>query len=48
MVRAFTNGAMGRRIDPSCGGPIKLFFCSSQCFAIGLTKAKVCVIVSVG
>ena len=24
MVRAFTNGAMGRRIDPSWGGPIEL------------------------
>ena len=25
MVRAFTHGAMGRRIDPSWGGPIELF-----------------------
>ena len=25
MVRAFANGAMDRRIDPSWGGPIKLF-----------------------
>ena len=25
MVRAFAHGAMGRRIDPSCGGPIELF-----------------------
>ena len=25
MVRAFAHGAMGRRIDPSLGGPIKLF-----------------------
>ena len=25
MVRAFAHGAMGRRIDPSWGGPIKLF-----------------------
>ena len=25
MVRAFANGAMGRRIDPSWGGPIELF-----------------------
>ena len=23
--RAFTHGAMGRRIDPSWGGPIELF-----------------------
>ena len=26
VVRAFPHGAMGRRIDPSWGGPIKLFF----------------------
>ena len=25
VVRAFTRGAMGRRIDPSWGGPIELF-----------------------
>ena len=25
MVRAFAYGAMGRRIDPSWGGPIELF-----------------------
>ena len=25
MVRAFAPGAMGRRIDPSWGGPIELF-----------------------
>ena len=25
MVRAFVHGAMGRRIDPSWGGPIELF-----------------------
>ena len=25
MVRAFARGAMGRRIDPSWGGPIELF-----------------------
>ena len=25
MVRAFAHGAMGRGIDPSWGGPIKLF-----------------------
>ena len=25
MVTAFAHGAMGRRIDPSCGGPIELF-----------------------
>ena len=26
MVRAFAHGAMGRRIDPSWGEPIELFF----------------------
>ena len=25
MVRVFAHGAMGRRIDPSWGGPIELF-----------------------
>ena len=25
VVRAFVHGAMGRRIDPSWGGPIELF-----------------------
>ena len=25
MVRAFAHGAMGRRINPSWGGPIELF-----------------------
>ena len=25
MVRAFAHGAMGCRIDPSCGEPIELF-----------------------
>ena len=25
MVRAFAHGAVGRRIDPSWGGPIELF-----------------------
>ena len=25
MVMAFAHGAMGRRIDPSCGEPIELF-----------------------
>ena len=25
MVRAFAHGAMGRRIDPSWGGPTELF-----------------------
>ena len=25
MIRAFTHGVMGRRINPSCGEPIELF-----------------------
>ena len=25
VVRAFAHGVMGRRIDPSCGGPTELF-----------------------
>ena len=25
VVRVFAHGAMGHRIDPSCGGPIELF-----------------------
>ena len=25
VVRVFAHGAMGRRIDPSCGEPIELF-----------------------
>ena len=37
MVRAFAHGAMGRRIDPSWDGP-----------TTGVTKAVVCVILSVG
>ena len=51
MVRAFTHGAMGRRIDPSWGGPKELFpfqpvlhdWCNN-----GVTKAVVCAILSVG
>ena len=35
---------MGRRIDPSWGGPIYRF---SQCSTTGVTKAVVCVILSV-
>ena len=31
MVRAFAHGAMGRRIDPSWGGPIELFLLSDRC-----------------
>ena len=30
MVRAFAHGAMGRRIDPSWGGPIELFLVTAS------------------
>ena len=30
MVRAFAHGAMGRRIDPSWGGPIELFLVKAR------------------
>ena len=36
---------MGRRIDPSRGGPIELFL---VCSTTGVTKVVVCVIMSVG
>ena len=45
MVRAFAHGATSRRIDPSWGGPIELFLVP---FTTGVTKAVVCVILSVG
>ena len=49
MVRAFTYDAMGRRIDPSWGGPIELFLVpASAPRLIGVTKAVVCAILSVG
>ena len=49
VARVFAYGAMGRRIDPSWGGHIELFFIfrSSQCSTTGVTKAMVCVILSV-
>ena len=40
MVRAFSHGAMGRRVDPSWSVPIELFFRSSQCSTTGVTKAR--------
>ena len=30
MVRAFAHGAIGRRIDPSWGGPIELFLVTAS------------------
>ena len=44
MVKAFAHGAMGRWIDPLWCGTIEL--CLDP--ASGLTKAEVCVILSVG
>ena len=40
VVRAFAHGAMGRRVDPSCGGPIELFLVSSQCSTTGCNKGR--------
>ena len=48
MVRAFAHGAMGRRIDPSWGGPIELFLVPASASTTGVTKAVVCAILSVG
>ena len=46
MVRAFAHGAMGRRIDPT-RWTHSAFSRSSQCPTTGVTKAVVCVILSV-
>ena len=48
MVRAFAHGAMGRRISPSWGGPIDLFLVPASAPRLFVTKAVVCVILSVG
>ena len=48
MVRAFTHGAMGRRIDPSWGGPIELFLIPASAPQLVPKKAMVCAILSVG
>ena len=45
VVRAFAHGAMGRRIDPSWGGPIELYLVPASA---GVPKAVVCAILSVG
>ena len=34
VVRAVAHGAMGRRIDPSCGGPIELFLVGARCSSV--------------
>ena len=43
MVRAFAHDTMGRRIDPSWGGPVDLFLVPAS-----VIKAVVCVTLSVG
>ena len=44
MVRAFAHGAMGRRIDPSWGGPIELFLVpASSCLWDGAYKRTLAV-----
>ena len=47
VVRAFAHGAMGRRIDPSWCTHWAISH-SSQCPTTGVTKAVLCVILSVG
>ena len=47
MVRVFAHGAMGRRINPSCWTHSAISR-SSQSSMTGVTKAVVCVILSVG
>ena len=47
VVRAFAHGAMGRRIDPSWRTHWAISR-SRQCSTTGVTKAVVCVILSVG
>ena len=48
VVRAFAHGVMGHWIDPSWGGPIELFLVPASAPWIGVTKAVVCGILSVG
>ena len=47
VVRAFAHGMMGRRIDPSWWTHWAISG-SSQCSTTGITKAVVCVMLSVG
>ena len=47
MVRAFAHGAMGRRIDPSWGGPIELFLVPASAPLTGATEAVICVILHI-
>ena len=47
MVRAFAHGVMGRQIDPSWLTHWAISY-STQCPTTGVSKAIVCVILSVG
>ena len=47
MVRAFTQGVMGRRIDPSWWTHSAISR-SSQCSMTDVTKAVLCIILSPG
>ena len=47
VVRVFAHGAMGRQINPSWWTHFAIS-CSSQYSMTGVTKAVVCVILSVG
>ena len=47
VVRAFIHGVMGRRIDPSWW-TLELFLFSASAPRLGVTKAVVCVTLSVG
>ena len=48
VVTAFANGAIGRRLDPSWGGPIELFSFRPVLRDWCITMAMVCAILSVG
>ena len=48
MVTAFAHGAMGRRIDPSWGGPIELFLVPASVSRLVITKAVLGAALSVG
>ena len=48
VVRTFAHGAMGRRIDPSWGGPNELFLVPASAPRLVYQKAEVCAILSVG
>ena len=47
MVRAFANGAMGRRIDPTWSGPIELFLVPDWCNKGRVMSYHVCEMVHI-